>query len=270
MNAIREPVVAGRFYAGRADALTTDVTTLLDAVPAVETLPPKALVVPHAGYVYSGPVAASAYATLRPWHDRYRRVVLLGPSHRVPFRGLAMTKADMFRTPLGDVPVDRQALAGLDIPGLSFADAPHAAEHSLEVQLPFLIAVLDDFALVPIVVGDAAPALVARVLDALWDGPETLIVISSDLSHYLAYEDARKVDARTCDAIEHFDAERLDHDMACGATPIAGLLVAARRRGLDIRTLDLRNSGDTSGDEEAVVGYGAWVLFDKPDKPGAA
>jgi len=263
MNAIREPVVAGRFYAKSADELVRSVTMMLDAVPATLGPAPKALIVPHAGYVYSGPVAASAYAELRPYHDRYRRVVLLGPSHRVPFRGLAMTNAAAFRTPLGDVRIDHEAVTGLDIPGLGLADAPHAAEHSLEVQLPFLLNVLGDFALVPLVVGDAAPALVARVLDALWDGPETLIVISSDLSHYLAYDDACEVDARTCEAIEHFDAERLDHDMACGATPVAGLLLAARRRGLDIRTLDLRNSGDTSGDKGAVVGYGAWMLFDK-------
>lgn len=263
MNAIREPAVAGLFYAGRAGRLATDVARLLDAVPATESPRPKALIVPHAGYVYSGPVAASAYARLRPWHDRYRRVVLLGPTHRVPLRGLAMTNADAFRTPLGDVPVDQEAVAGLDLPGLAFADTPHTEEHSLEVQLPFLMAVLDDFALVPIVVGDAAPELVARVLNALWDGPETLVVISSDLSHYQPYETARRIDAATCEAIEHFAAERLDHDMACGATPVAGLLVAARRRGLEVRTLDVRNSGDTSGDKGSVVGYGAWVLFEK-------
>lgn len=264
MNAIREPAVAGRFYAKSADDLARSVATMLDAVPVSFGSAPKALIVPHAGYVYSGPVAATAYAELRRYRDRYRRVVLLGPSHRVAFRGLAMTSAAAFRTPLGDVRIDHESVTGLDIPGLRVADAPHAAEHSLEVQLPFLVNVLGDFVLVPIVVGDAVPALVARVLDALWDGPETLIVISSDLSHYLAYDDARKVDARTCDAIEHFDAERLDHDMACGATAIAGLLIAARRRGLDIRTLDLRSSGDTSGDKSTVVGYGAWMLFDKP------
>jgi AmmeMemoRadiSam system protein B len=270
MSAIREPAVAGRFYAKSADDLARSVATMLDAVPVSFGPAPKALIVPHAGYVYSGPVAATAYAELRRYRDRYRRVVLLGPSHRVAFRGLAMTNAAAFRTPLGDVRIDHESVTGLNIPGLRVADAPHVAEHSLEVQLPFLLNVLGDFVLVPIVVGDAAPALVARLLDALWDGPETLIVISSDLSHYLAYDDARKVDARTCEAIEHFDAERLDHDMACGATPVAGLLVVARRRGLNIRTLDIRNSGDTSGDKSSVVGYGAWVLFDKPDKPGAA
>ncbi len=270
MNTIREPAVAGLFYAADAAELATTVATLLDAVPAadtnvddqVATRAPKALVVPHAGYVYSGPIAASAYARLRPWHDRYRRVVLLGPSHRVPLRGLAMTSAEVFRTPLGDVPIDHSALAGIDLPELAVADAPHAREHSLEVHLPFLQQVLDEFSLVPIVVGDAAPALVARTVDALWGGPETLIVISSDLSHYLPYESARRIDAVTCRLVETFEAGKLDHEMACGATPLAGLLIAARRRGLEIRTLDLRNSGDTSGDKSAVVGYGAWALYE--------
>ena len=258
MNTIRQPAVAGQFYARDPDELATTVAMLLDAVPAREDSAPKALIVPHAGYVYSGPIAASAYARLRPFHDRYRRVVLLGPSHRVPLRGLAVTNADAFSTPLGDVPVDRQVIAALDVPGLIVADAPHTQEHSLEVHLPFLQTVLDDFQLVPIVVGDADPQQVAGVLDALWDGPETLIVISSDLSHYRPYAAAQAIDAVTCRAIEQLDAVGLNHDMACGATPVAGLLITAGRRKLEVSTLDLRNSGDTSGDKGAVVGYGAW------------
>ena len=257
MNAIREPAVAGQFYALDGAELAATVETLLDGAPVSDMPAPKALIVPHAGYMYSGPVAASAYALLRPHHARYRRVVLLGPAHRVPLRGLATTSADAFRTPLGDVPIHR--LAAGEIKELRVADAPHSCEHSLEVQLPFLQKVLDRFSLLPIVVGDADRELVAGVLDALWDGPETLIVISSDLSHYLAYETARRIDAATCAAIERFDAGRLDHDMACGATPVAALLAVARRRGLEVKTLDLRNSGDISGgDKNAVVGYGAW------------
>lgn len=258
MDTIRQAAVAGQFYARDPDELATTVAMLLDTVPAAEAPAPKALIVPHAGYVYSGPVAASAYAQLRPYHDRYRRVVLLGPSHRVPFRGLAASDAAAFSTPLGDVPVDRQAIAELDVPGLTVAAAPHAREHSLEVHLPFLQAVLDDFVLVPIVVGDAAPQLVARALDALWDGPETLIVISSDLSHYRPYAEAQAIDAITCQAIEQLDASGLNHDMACGATAVAGLLIAAGLQKLTVTTLDLRNSGDTSGDKGVVVGYGAW------------
>lgn len=262
MRAIRQPVVAGQFYPENADELATAVATLLDEAPVAEGQAPKALIVPHAGYTYSGPVAARAYALLRPYHEQYSRVVLLGPCHRVPVRGLALPSVSTFRTPLGDVPVDQEFVAGLDVPRLVVADRAHAFEHSLEVHLPFLQTVLDEFSAVPIVVGSVDPATVAHALDVLWDGPETLIVISSDLSHYLPYESARAIDAVTCDAIEHFAADQLDHDMACGATPVAGLLITARRRGLDVQTLDLRNSGDTNGDKIAVVGYGAWSFFE--------
>jgi AmmeMemoRadiSam system protein B len=262
MSAIRQPVVAGQFYAEDADELAKSVATLLKEAPAAKGPAPKALVVPHAGYMYSGPIAANAYARLEPYHDHYRRVILLGPCHRVPIRGLALSSADTFRTPLGDVPVDHAFVAELDVPGLLVADRAHAFEHSLEVHLPFLQTVLDDFSVVPIVVGSVDPATVANALDVLWDGPETLIVISSDLSHYLPYASARAIDAVTCEAIEHFEADQIDHDMACGATPVAGLLIAARRRGLEVETLDLRNSGDTNGDRVAVVGYGAWSFFE--------
>jgi AmmeMemoRadiSam system protein B len=205
-------------------------------------------------------VAATAYARLRPFRDRYRRVVLLGPCHRVPVNGLAASGADYFRTPLGDVPLDKAAVAAVDSPDLQVFDETHRFEHSLEVHLPFLQSVLECFQLVPIVVGHTRPERVARVLDQLWGGPETLIVISSDLSHYHDYEHARAMDDRTCHAIEAMDAEGIDHESACGATPLAGLLIAARRRGLQVTTLDLRNSGDTAGDRDAVVGYGAWLF----------
>ena len=258
MTLIRNPAVAGQFYSARADELRATVATLLDEAPATDAPAPKALIVPHAGYIYSGPVAASAYARLRPHRNRYRRVVLLGPCHRVPVTGLALSSADVYRMPMGDVPLDRSAIAALDIPGVGVFDEAHANEHSLEVHLPFLQAVLGKFSVVPIVVGSASPELVADVIDALWDGPETLIVVSSDLSHYLTYEKARAVDAVTCEAIERLDASALNHDRACGATPVSGLLLAAKRRGMTATTLDLRNSGDTTGERDFVVGYGAW------------
>ena len=260
MTLIRMPAVAGQFYAQNADELNATVTTLLDEAQDRETPAPKAIIVPHAGYIYSGPVAATAYARLEPHHAQYRRVVLLGPCHRVPVKGLALSSANAYRTPLGDVPLDKAAITGLEIPGVHVFDESHADEHSLEVHLPFLQAVLDDFLLVPIVVGDASPELVSDVLTALWGGPETLIVISSDLSHYLAYDNARALDAVTCKAIEHLDANQIDHNMACGATPVAGMLLAAQRRGMKVTTLDLRNSGDTAGDRSFVVGYGAWMF----------
>ncbi|RZV32779.1 MAG: AmmeMemoRadiSam system protein B [Chromatiales bacterium] len=260
MTLIRNPAVAGQFYSGNPQELRATVATLLDETQAMDTPAPKALIVPHAGYMYSGPVAASAYALLRPYRRQYTRVVLLGPCHRMPVNGLALSSAEAYRMPIGDIPLDQAAVAHLDIPGVRVVDAAHASEHSLEVHLPFLQAVLGEFAVVPIVVGDAAPELVAELLDALWGGPETLIVVSSDLSHYRPYFNARAIDAVTCDAIENLDAVRLDHDMACGAIPVAGLLLAAKQRGLKVTTLDLRNSGDTAGERDSVVGYGAWMF----------
>jgi hypothetical protein len=260
MTVIREPAVAGQFYPATADGLEATVTALLDEAQVTDGPAPKALIVPHAGYVYSGPVAARGFAHLKRYRDRYQRVILLGPCHRVPVRGLAISGADVFRTPVGDVPVDTAALASLERHGVRVFDAAHRNEHSLEVQLPFLQALLGSFTLVPIVAGNAEPEAVAEVLDLLWNGPETLIVISSDLSHYLSYEDARVRDAATCQAIERFDAHSIDYDGACGATPIGGLLVAAKRRSMEITKVDLRNSGDTAGDKSRVVGYGAWVL----------
>jgi AmmeMemoRadiSam system protein B len=233
---------------------------LLEAAPAATGPAPKALIVPHAGYVYSGAVAATAYAHVRAHRDLYARLILLGPCHRVPCRGLVLSGADAFRTPLGEVPVDRAAVAVLTNHGVRAFEAAHRHEHSLEVHLPFLQSVLGPFTLVPLVVGDASPEAVAAVLDLVWGGPETLLVTSSDLSHYLGYDAAQARDRATCQAIEEFAAERIGYEDACGARPIGGLLVAARRRGLGIATVDLRNSGDTAGDRERVVGYGAWVL----------
>lgn len=260
MTLIRNPAVAGQFYPGNAEELIATVSALLDGAQQKDGPAPKALIVPHAGYIYSGPVAASAYVQLRPYRNQYRRVVLLGPCHRMPLNGLALSSADAYRMPMGDVPLDKSVNADLEIPGVRTLDLSHADEHSLEVHLPFLQAVLGEFAVVPIVVGDASPELVASVLDALWDGPETLIVVSSDLSHYLSYDNARVLDAVTCRTIEHLDATKLDHDMACGATPVAGLLLAAKRHDMKVTTLDLRNSGDTSGERDRVVGYGAWMM----------
>lgn len=262
MSVIREPAVAGQFYPGNAGELGTTIRQLFEETEVAEGPAPKALIVPHAGYIYSGPVAATAYARLRPYREHYTRVVLLGPCHRVAVNGLALSSAKLFRTPLGDVPLDKDAISKLDLPQISVVDETHQLEHSLEVHLPFLQTVLESFSLVPLVVGQASPESVAEVLDALWGGPETLIVISSDLSHYLSYDRARRSDKATCEAIENLEAFEIDHDHACGATPIGGLLVAARRRNMRVSTLDLRNSGDTSGEKEFVVGYGAWQFLE--------
>jgi len=260
--AIRPAAVAGSFYPDAPALLAGAVDACLrGATCAPAGLAPKVLLAPHAGFIYSGPIAGSAYALLAPWRQRIRRVVLLGPSHRVALRGLAAPHAQAFATPLGEVAVDRAALGGLaDLPQVGFNDAAHAREHALEVQLPFLQRVLDRFTLVPLVVGRATPAEVAEVLERLWGGEETLIVISSDLSHYLPYAEARALDRATIERVLRLDAD-LDADQACGAAPLAGALVAARRHGLAARLLDLRNSGDTAGERARVVGYGA-VAFE--------
>ncbi len=262
---IRPPAVAGLFYPREADALRGIVRSCL-AQPRTgngspSPRPPKALIVPHAGLVYSGPVAGSAYALLEPLRRRVRRVVLVGPSHRVAFHGLALSGADVFRTPLGDVPIDRTAAEALaDLRQVRVLDAAHAEEHSLEVQLPFLQETLDAFALLPLVAGEATSEEVAEVIEAVWGGDETLLVVSSDLSHYRDYAAARSRDQITSDAIVALRPEDMDEQSACGRVPVRGLLVAARRQGLAARVLDLRNSGDTAGPRDRVVGYGAFAF----------
>ena len=269
MPLLREAAVAGQFYPGSAAELEATVRQFLDGAEKTAAPVPKAIIAPHAGYVYSGAVAASAYALLEPAASVIKRVVLLGPCHRVAVRGLALSDADAFATPLGDVPVDKEAAAMiLDLPQVEVFDAAHAQEHSLEVHLPFLQVILDDFAVVPLVVGEAPPEQVAEVLDALWGGAETLIVVSSDLSHYLDYDSAQKIDSETCRAIETLDPQAISRDGACGRFPVGGLLVLAKRRGLTVTTLDLRNSGDTAGSKDRVVGYGSWMF--QEEAPGEA
>ncbi len=264
MANVRPAAVAGMFYPADARELARDVDDMLARSGASDAAPgfPKALIVPHAGYVYSGGVAAEAYDKLRPARSIVRRVVLLGPCHRVPVRGLALPDARAFATPLGEVPLDQAAVTALaDLPQVVMSRAVHAEEHALEVQLPFLERVLERFSLVPLVVGAATAEQVAEVLERLWGGEETLIAISSDLSHYHRYDEAASIDRATAQAILDY-APDIDHEQACGATPITGLLLAAKRRGLRIELLDLRNSGDTAGGRSRVVGYGAFALWD--------
>jgi len=269
---VRPAAVAGRFYPAEAAALGQALDSLLAAVPdrVGRCGRPKALIVPHAGYRYSGPVAASAYALLRPLRGGIVRVLLLGPVHRVPMRGLALPDARAFATPLGVVPIDAEAVGRLRaLRQVVESRAAHSEEHSLEVQLPFLQKVLGEFALVPLAVGDATPEQVAEVIEALWGGPETLIVVSSDLSHHLPYAEAQRIDAETCAAIAGL-GRSLGHDEACGGTPINGFVLAARRHGLVPTLLDLRNSGDTAGDRGRVVGYASFVFGGADFSPGAA
>ncbi len=268
MERVRPPAVAGSFYPGSRAELSAAVRGYLSDVEAGDAeaadeggATPKALIAPHAGYIYSGPIAASAYARIARGRDAIRRVVLLGPAHRVAVAGLAAPQAEAFATPLGEVPLDRDALERvLELPQVRVFDAAHALEHSLEVHLPFLQTILDDFALVPLVVGDADPEAVAEVLDCLWGGEETLVVVSTDLSHYSEYATARRMDAATSEAIEALAPGRIDVEQACGRIPVQGLLLVAQRRGMRARAIDVRNSGDTAGPRDSVVGYGAYAL----------
>ena len=270
MGEVRPAAVSGMFYPADARELDATIAYHLSQAKLATGPVPKALIVPHAGYIYSGTTAAQAYARLAPAHDTIKRVILLGPCHRVAVRGLAASSADAFATPLGDVPIDRDAQARiLDLPQVQIFDATHVQEHSLEVHLPFLQRVLDDFTVVPLVVGDATPREVAEVLDILWGGPETVILISSDLSHYHGYEAARALDNTTCKAIEALDGDAIEHEGACGRIPIRGLLDLARTRSFEVTTLDVRNSGDTAGSKDRVVGYGAWAFVEKSPKTTA-
>lgn len=269
MNLVRPPAVAGLFYPGDAVELREQIGTLLARAPpaAGAARPPKLLIVPHAGYIYSGSVAAAAYALLGRYRPAIRRVVLLGPTHRVAVRGIGIPATRRFATPLGEVALDGATLERLARRALAVVnDAAHAAEHSLEVQLPFLQVVLGDFELVPLAVGHASAAEVVAVLEEIGGGEETVVLISSDLSHYHSYRDAQVLDRETVDRILARSAD-LDHERACGATPINGAMAVARRLDLAPRLLALCNSGDTAGDRDRVVGYCAVAFEEVGDAP---
>lgn len=258
----RPAALAGFFYPADPAELRTTVAGFL-APDTDRNAIPKAIIVPHAGYIYSGAVAGAAYERLRRGADAIGRVVLLGPTHRVYVRGMAAPTVTHFATPLGDMVIDRAAIAALkDLPQVEFNDEAHAAEHSIEVQLPFLQKIAPRAMLVPVAVGDTTPDAVAEVLERFWDDPETLIVISSDLSHFHAYGDAQRRDLATAECIESFAGEDLHGERACGFLPIAGVLAAAKRHGATIERLALRNSGDSAGPRDRVVGYGAWAIYE--------
>jgi MEMO1 family protein len=258
---VRRSAVAGSFYPAQPDRLRQQVAELLADAGTAPQITPKALIAPHAGYIYSGSPAAAAFATLRDSAQTLTRIVLIGPAHYVAIRGVALATFDAFETPLGRVPVDHDGFNKITgLPFVSSNDAAHAPEHALEVELPFLQIVLPSFSLLPLVVGDATAHEVAEVLARLWSGSETLLVISSDLSHFHSYETARRMDAATAAAIESGDWASLGPGQACGYLPIAGLLIEANRRNLKARRLSLCNSGDTAGPRDQVVGYGAWMF----------
>ncbi len=257
---VRHPAVAGSFYPRDADVLNRTVNELLNAAKCKQQAGIRAIIVPHAGYVYSGPVAAEAFTALGTLGSHVKRVVLIGPSHFVRFRGIAVPHAGAFRTPLGELPLDGEAIRDIvGLPQIVVEDGPHAGEHALEVELPFVQAIFGAIPIVPLVVGAATADEVAEVLERLWED-ETLIVVSSDLSHYHDYETARRLDTATAEAIERLDEAAIGFDDACGSLAVRGLLIAARHRGFAVERVDLRNSGDTAGDRNRVVGYGAWSI----------
>jgi AmmeMemoRadiSam system protein B len=264
VSKIRPPAVAGQFYPADPQQLQSMVQDMFSSARQTALPHVKALIVPHAGLIYSGPVAASAYRAIMKQAGQIKRVVLLGPSHRVGFHGIATISASEYRMPMGDIRIDQAAIQQISyLPQVVQLDEAHAAEHSLEVQLPFLQAVLDDFLLVPLVVGDCPSSQVAEVLDRLWGGEETLIVISSDLSHYNSYEVAQAQDQQTSQAILNLQPENIHYDDACGRNPVNGLLLAAQQHHLKPHLIDLRNSGDTAGSHDRVVGYGAYAFVDE-------
>lgn len=269
MHTIRPAAVAGSFYPGHQQTLADNIHVLLKQAsknsqpptnPDISSALPKAIVVPHAGYIYSGQTAAIAYNILAKWRNKIKRVILLGPVHRVSVKGLALPDVDAFTTPLGKVKLDKDAIASVaKMKQVVISYPAHAQEHSLEVQLPFLQSVLDDFKLVPLAVGDATPEEVAEVIEALWGGTETIIVVSSDLSHFLPYSVATEVDKSTVKNILSLQGS-LTHHQACGGTPVNGLILAAKKHHLHPALLDLCNSGDTAGDKNRVVGYAAFAF----------
>ena len=264
MSSIRPAAIAGMFYPGKPDVLARNVYALLAAAtPAATIAVPKAIIAPHAGYIYSGPIAASIYALIAPARTRIKRVVVLGPTHRVAIHGIALPGVNAFATPLGNIAIDAGAVKQLmALPYVGVSAEAHRQEHSLEVHLPFLQKVINEFTLVPLAVGRATAQQVASVIDMLWGGEETLIVISSDMSHYLPYAEAQATDNATAEEILALRTD-LNHHQACGATPVIGLNLLAQQRGLKAQLIDLRNSGDTAGDKARVVGYGSFAYYEQ-------
>jgi AmmeMemoRadiSam system protein B len=262
MNITRSAAVSGLFYPDEPQILRDTIDTLLSQSAIKEqSTQVKAIIAPHAGYQYSGLTAARVYKQLQTLRDRIQRVVLLGPSHRVAFEGMALTEADFFETPLGQIKVNKDDYPQLlAMENMFVFEQAHVAEHCIEVQLPFLQRILNNFTIIPIVVGIADPHSVSNIIESLWGGDETLFVISSDLSHYQSYESAQQTDNETSRAILDLDFNAIQPNNACGCMAVNGLLNFAHRHPLTVKLIDQCNSGDTAGDKDKVVGYGSYLF----------
>lgn len=260
---IRKEAVAGTFYPEGTIELETLITTLLHEKDLPDIPPPKAIIVPHAGYVFSGSIAASAYRKIKSFSSLIKKVVILGPSHRVSFNGIALSSDEQWATPLGNVEVDQETCCELKtIDFINYNDAAHKEEHSIEVQLPFLQKTLNDFTIIPLLSCQTSLKEAVYTLEKVWGDEETLIIISSDLSHFLNYDDCRKKDHETVNAIENFDYDKLKNDDACGLIPISALLAVAKQKKMKMETLDVRCSGDTAGRRDSVVGYASFGFWE--------
>jgi AmmeMemoRadiSam system protein B len=264
MAIVRPTVVAGSFYPDDKETLLEMVNGYLDNVDIYTSTTPKAIIAPHAGYMYSGQIAARAYKLFARGRDKIKTVILLGASHRVSFDGIALSASDAFATPLGNTEIDHDTTDILkNLPCTIISDGVHAEEHSLEVHLPFIQLCLgENVKIVPALTGNVSPSEVADFIESAWNSDDTVVAVSSDLSHYLPYDECKQADAKTTEAIENLDINAIDHDCACGRLAICGLLKVAQNKGLEAKTIDVCNSGDTAGDKTSVVGYGAWAFFE--------
>jgi len=260
----RQASVAGSFYPKNPAQLKKTLTNLFNANEDLNIdfqTPVKAIIAPHAGYIYSGPIAAKAYSLVSTCIKGKNKITIIGPSHFVPFNGIALSTAEFFETPLGKIKVDHHAYELINrIPEVIYLDEAHAREHSIEVHLPFIQYLKKDVRIIPLAVGQTSYQKVAKVLEKFCEEKDNLIIISSDLSHYHAYGYAQKYDLQTALKIENYKCSQLGPNEACGYLAIAGLLKMAKDRKYKIKRIDLCNSGDTSGSKDTVVGYGSWFF----------
>ena len=262
MEKIKQADVAGMFYPGEEASLRQMVDGFIQKALSFD-LRPRAIIAPHAGYIYSGSIAGTAYKTIAAVRDQIENVIIMSPAHRFYLRGIALHMADAFATPLGNIPVNIGIVKKIkQFSSVQWEERSFIQEHGLETHLPFIQrAFKPGIKIVPMIVGECQESEVAEILESVWEDPRNFVIISSDLSHFHSYADAKKLDRNTVDLIQNLDSQSLDTEFACGHYPICGLLNLARNRKLKIKALDIRSSGDTAGSKESVVGYGSFAVY---------